>query len=211
MGKDIIPLCRELNIGFVAFSPMGNGFLSGKYKPTDRFEGDDVRRVITRFSPENMEANMPLLDLMQHYAARKNRTPIQISLALVLNGGDFIVPIPGMRSESRIAENLGAADIKLTGGVLTVVVLPNYGKTGKAQPSDTRHTLLWQLTGIVTGCLTASIGAIYGRLGICLGSAVQASTVSFMIAIFTIASVCIRNRTIVRMRRASAKGNPWWI
>lgn len=112
--KDVIPLCRELNIGFVAFSPMGNGFLSGKYKPTDRFEGDDVRRVITRFNPENMEANMPLLDLVQHYAERKNCTSAQISLAWVLKGGDFIVPIPGMRSESRIAENLGAADIELT-------------------------------------------------------------------------------------------------
>ena len=59
--KDVLPLCRELGIGFVAFSPMGNGFLSGKYTPSDKFQGDDVRRVITRFSPENMEANQPLL------------------------------------------------------------------------------------------------------------------------------------------------------
>lgn len=112
--KEVLPLCRELNIGFVAFSPMANGFLSGKYSPTDRFEGNDVRRVITRFNPENMESNMPLLDLVNLYAGRKGCTPAQISLAWVLKGGDFIVPIPGMRSENRITENLGAADIELT-------------------------------------------------------------------------------------------------
>ena len=112
--KDVLPLCRELGIGFVAFSPMGNGFLSGKYTPSDKFQGDNVRRVITRFSPENMEANQPLLDLVHRYADRKGCTAAQISLAWVLKGGDFIVPIPGMRSESRITENLGAADIELT-------------------------------------------------------------------------------------------------
>ncbi len=112
--EDVIPLCRELNIGFVAFSPMGNGFLSGKYKPTDNFQGDDVRRVITRFNPENMKANRPLLDLIGCVAADKGCTNAQIALAWVLKGGDFIVPIPGMRSESRIAENLGAADIEMT-------------------------------------------------------------------------------------------------
>lgn len=112
--KDVLPLCRELGIGFVAFSPMGNGFLSGKYTPPDKFQGDDVRRVITRFSPGNMEANQPLLDLVHRYADRKGCTAAQISLAWVLKGGDFIVPIPEMRSENRIAENLGAADIELT-------------------------------------------------------------------------------------------------
>lgn len=112
--KDVLPLCRELGIGFVAFSPMGNGFLSGKYTPSDKSQGDNVRRVITRFSPENMEANQPLLDLVHRYADRKGCTAAQISLAWVLKGGDFIVPIPGMRSESRITENLGAADIELT-------------------------------------------------------------------------------------------------
>lgn len=112
--KDVLPLCRKLGIGFVAFSPMGNGFLSGKYSPTDKFQGNDVRRVITRFSPENMEANRPLLELVNRYAEQKGCTAAQISLAWVLKGGDFIVPIPGMRSESRITENLGAADIELT-------------------------------------------------------------------------------------------------
>lgn len=111
---DVLPLCKELGIGFVAFSPMGNGFLSGKYAPSTEFKGDDVRRVITRFSPENMEANQPLLRLIGKFAEAKGCTTAQIALAWVLKGGDFIVPIPGMRREERIVENLGAADIELS-------------------------------------------------------------------------------------------------
>lgn len=112
--KEVIPFCRENNIGFIAFSPMGNGFLSGKYTSKDEFKGNDVRRVITRFTKENMEANEPLLDLVRHYAKEKNCTPAQIGLAWVLAGGDFIVPIPGMRKEERIKENLGAVDVVLS-------------------------------------------------------------------------------------------------
>lgn len=111
---DVLPLCKELGIGFVAFSPMGNGFLSGKYAPGTEFKGDDVRRVITRFSPANMEANQPLINLIGQFAAAKRCTTAQIALAWVLKGGDHIVPIPGMRREERIVENLGAADIELT-------------------------------------------------------------------------------------------------
>lgn len=112
--NDVIPLCKELGVGFVAFSPMGNGFLSGKYTPTSELKGDDVRRVISRFSPENMEANQPLLHLIGQFAEAKDCTTAQIALAWVLRGSDFIVPIPGMRSKERIIENLGAADIELT-------------------------------------------------------------------------------------------------
>lgn len=111
---DVLPLCKELGIGFVAFSPMGNGFLSGKYTPNTEFKGDDVRRVITRFSPENMEANQPLLRLIERFAEEKGCTTAQIALSWVLKGGDFIVPIPGMRRDERIVENLGASDIELS-------------------------------------------------------------------------------------------------
>ncbi len=111
--KEVIPFCAENNIGFMAFSPLGNGFLSGKYSSKDKFEGNDVRRVITRFDPKNMDANQPLLDLIKKFADDKNATPAQIALAWVLAGGDFIVPIPGMRKETRIRENLGAAEIEL--------------------------------------------------------------------------------------------------
>jgi len=112
--KDIIPICKEKGIGFEAFAPMGNGFLSGKYTAKDTFGKNDLRTVITRFNKENMTANQPLLDLIAKYAGEKKCTSAQIALAWVLKGGDFIVPIPGMRKEERIKENLGAADIELT-------------------------------------------------------------------------------------------------
>lgn len=112
--KDVIPLCKELNIGFVAFSPMAGGFLSGKYDKNTKYVGDDVRRVITRFYPENVEKNQPLLDLLYDVAGKKGVTPAQISLAWMLHKNDFVVPIPGMRKDERVVENLGSADVELT-------------------------------------------------------------------------------------------------
>ncbi len=112
--RDVIPTCKELNIGFVAFSPMASGFLSGKYDKNTQYKGDDVRRVITRFAPENVEKNQPLLDLLHEVANKKGITPAQISLAWMLKKYDFVVPIPGMRKDERVIENLGAAGIELT-------------------------------------------------------------------------------------------------
>ena len=114
--KDVIPVCEELRIGFVPFSPLASGFLSGKVKPDDSYVGDDVRRVITRFQKDNIRANQPLLDLLDAFAKKKGATPAQISLAWMLHKKEFIVPIPGMRKMERITENLGAADIRLTDG-----------------------------------------------------------------------------------------------
>ncbi|WP_165078696.1 MULTISPECIES: aldo/keto reductase [unclassified Desulfovibrio] len=112
--KDVIPACAALGIGFVPFSPLASGFLSGKYTQKTEYSGDDVRRVITRFSKENVAANQPLLDLLDRFAREKHATPAQVSLAWILHKGDFIVPIPGMRKEERVRENLAAADITLT-------------------------------------------------------------------------------------------------
>lgn len=112
--KEVIPTCEELGIGFVSFSPLASGFLSGKYNKNTEYKGDDVRRVITRFNPDNVEKNQPLLDLLQKYADNKGVTLAQISLAWMLKKKDFIVPIPGMRRDERVIENLGAADIELT-------------------------------------------------------------------------------------------------
>jgi aryl-alcohol dehydrogenase-like predicted oxidoreductase len=112
--RDVIPLCKELGIGFVPFSPLASGFLSGKANAGDKYEGDDVRRVITRFAPENVSANQPLIDLIARFAADKGATPAQISLAWMLAKGDFISPIPGSRKMDRIRENLGAVDVDLT-------------------------------------------------------------------------------------------------
>lgn len=112
--KDVIPACEELGIGFVAFSPMASGFLSGKYNNNASFSGDDVRRVITRFAKENVKANQPLLDLLRDVAASKHATSAQISLAWMLHKKNFIAPIPGMRKSERIVENLEAADVDLS-------------------------------------------------------------------------------------------------
>ena len=112
--KDVIPACEKLGIGFVPFSPLGAGFLSGKYTREDTYTGDDVRRVITRFSRENVDANQPLLELLRCFAKQKNATPAQISLAWMLHKKEFIVPIPGMRKIERLKENFGSADLILT-------------------------------------------------------------------------------------------------
>lgn len=112
--KNVLPACRELGIGFVPFSPLGAGFLSGKYTSRDTYTGDDVRRVITRFSKENMDANQPLLELLQRFAEEKDATPAQISLAWMLCKWEFLVPIPGMRKTERMKENFGVADVALT-------------------------------------------------------------------------------------------------
>lgn len=112
--RDVLPLCRSLGIGFVAFAPLGNGFLSGRYRAGQDFAQNDLRRVITRFAPDNMKANKPLLDVVRRMADEKGATPAQVALAWVLAGGDCIVPIPGMRRKERILENLGAAEVSLT-------------------------------------------------------------------------------------------------
>lgn len=112
--REVLPLCKELSIGFVAYSPMAGGFLSGKYSSASRFEGDDVRRVITRFEKKNMDANQPLLDLLSAYALEKGVTTAQISLAWMLHKNDFVVPIPGMRRDKRMKENFGALHVSLS-------------------------------------------------------------------------------------------------
>ncbi|NLR67053.1 aldo/keto reductase [Chitinophaga varians] len=111
---DVIPVCEALNIGFVPFSPLANGFLSGKISADTTFKGIDARRVITRFDKDNIKANQPLLDLLHHFAREKNATPAQISLAWMLHKKDFVVPVPGSRNRERIYENFGAAAVTLS-------------------------------------------------------------------------------------------------
>ena len=111
---EVIPLCRELGIGLVAFSPMASGFLSGKYTASMTYVGDDVRRAITRFAKENVIANQPLLDALERLSQTKGCTKAQLALAWMLAKWPHVVPIPGMRSDARIEENLGAADVSLS-------------------------------------------------------------------------------------------------
>lgn len=112
--KEVIPACEELGIGFVPFSPLAGGFLTGKVTQNTQYKGDDVRGSITRYTRENIVANQPLLDLLHKFADSKNATPAQISLAWMLHTKDFIVPIPGTKKYNRLVENLGAADVELT-------------------------------------------------------------------------------------------------
>lgn len=112
--KDVIPLCGTLGIGFVPFSPLASGFLSGKYTENTQYTGDDVRRAITRFKRENIAANQILLDILRQFAAEKNAALAQVALAWMLHKEDYIVPIPGMRSAARFRENFGACDVTLS-------------------------------------------------------------------------------------------------
>jgi aryl-alcohol dehydrogenase-like predicted oxidoreductase len=111
---EIIPLCEELGIGFVPWSPLGQGFLTGTINATTAFDTSDWRARFPRFTQEAREANQALVELLQRMAERKRATPAQIALAWLLARKPFIVPIPGTRRLERVEENLGAADVVLT-------------------------------------------------------------------------------------------------
>lgn len=111
----LFPVLEELGIGYVAFSPLANGFLSAKYGKDAKFEaGTDYRSVMPQFSAENREKNRELLELLQKLAQEKQATPAQISLAWMLCKKPYLVPIPGTRKLERLAENAGACDVVLT-------------------------------------------------------------------------------------------------
>ena len=112
--QDILPLLEELGIGFVPFSPLGKGFLTGAITETTTFDSTDFRNVVPRFAPEARKANRSLVTLLGEIAARKNATPAQIALAWLLAQKPWIVPIPGTTKLHRLEENIGAADIALT-------------------------------------------------------------------------------------------------
>ncbi|QRO02392.1 aldo/keto reductase [Archangium violaceum] len=110
----VLPTLEELGIGFVPFSPLGKGFLTGKIDPTTTFDSSDFRSTIPRFQPENLQANRAFVELLARIAKEKNATPGQIALAWVLAQKPWIVPIPGTTKQERMIENAGAADIVLT-------------------------------------------------------------------------------------------------
>jgi aryl-alcohol dehydrogenase-like predicted oxidoreductase len=110
----ILPAMEEMGIGFVPFSPLGKGFLTGKIGATKEFSSDDFRGTVPRFSPEAMQANQALVDIIAKFAAEKNATPAQIALAWVMSQRDWIVPIFGTTKLHRLEENLGALEVELT-------------------------------------------------------------------------------------------------
>jgi aryl-alcohol dehydrogenase-like predicted oxidoreductase len=112
--KEIIPTLEELGIGFVPFSPLGKGFLTGKIDENTKLDSSDFRNTVPRFSPQNRKANQALVDLLNQVAQEKNATPAQIALAWLLAQKPWTVPIPGTTKLKRLEENLGAIDIELT-------------------------------------------------------------------------------------------------
>ena len=112
--KEMLPTLEELGIGFVPFSPLGKGFLTGKISENTTFDSSDFRSTIPRFSPENLKANQALVELLQKIAPRKHAAPGQIALAWLLAQKPWIVPIPGTTKLHRLEENIGAAAVELT-------------------------------------------------------------------------------------------------
>jgi aryl-alcohol dehydrogenase-like predicted oxidoreductase len=112
--KETLPALEELGIGFVPFSPLGKGFLTGKINEDTKFDKNDFRNIVPRFTPENRKANQAMVDLLGKFAQQKKATPAQIALAWLLAQKPWIVPIPGTTKVRRLEENIGAIDIELT-------------------------------------------------------------------------------------------------
>ncbi|HXF96903.1 MAG TPA: aldo/keto reductase [Gemmatimonadales bacterium] len=111
---EILPTLEQLGIGFVPFSPLGKGFLTGQIDASTTFDPSDFRNTVPRFTPENRKANQAVVDLVKRIAVRKRATPAQVALAWVLAQKPWIVPIPGTTKLHRLEENLGAVDVELT-------------------------------------------------------------------------------------------------
>ena len=112
--EEVLPVLEELGIGFVPFSPLGRGFLTGKMNENTTFDSSDLRNTLPRFTPDARKANRALVDLLGEIAKRKNATPAQIALAWLLEQKPWIVPIPGTTKLKRLEENVGAVEIELT-------------------------------------------------------------------------------------------------
>ena len=112
--KEVLPTLEKLGIGFVPYSPLGRGFLTGKLNENTTFESSDFRNMLPRFTPEARKANQALVDLLGEIAKRKKATPAQIALAWLLAQKPWIVPIPGTTKLNRLEENIGAAEVELT-------------------------------------------------------------------------------------------------
>jgi aryl-alcohol dehydrogenase-like predicted oxidoreductase len=136
--EELIPTLEELGIGLVPFSPLGKGFLTGKISKDDKFEKGDFRSIVPRFTPENLEANQGLIDLLNKIAEQKNATPAQVALAWLLAQKPFIVPIPGTTKLHRLEENIGAATIVLTNNELSEIhsTLEKIKVSGERYPEE---------------------------------------------------------------------------
>jgi len=139
----MLPTCRELGIGLVAYSPLGRGFLTGRFKKFEDLPADDYRRVSPRFQGENFQRNLDLVKRLEELAMQKHCTPSQLALAWVLAQGEDIVPIPGTKQRKYLEENVAAAEIKLTGKELEQIakVAPVGVAAGPRYPEHMMHMI----------------------------------------------------------------------
>ncbi|MDG3085372.1 aldo/keto reductase [Vibrio hannami] len=133
---EILPTCRELGIGFVPYSPLGRGFLTGRFNSETVFDKDDSRRALPRFSEKNLEANLHLSNAVVELSKSKLCSPAQIALAWLLAQGSDIVPIPGTKNKKHLSDNLNATSINLTPKDITKLELA----IGEFQPAGERYT-----------------------------------------------------------------------
>jgi aryl-alcohol dehydrogenase-like predicted oxidoreductase len=139
----ILPTCRELGIGFVAYSPLGRGFLTGRFKRPEDLPGDDFRRNNPRFQGENFQKNLRLVERIREIAAEKQCTASQLALAWVAAQGDDVVPIPGTKRRIYLEENVRALDVRLAKQDMYRIneVLPKGATAGKRYPESAMHML----------------------------------------------------------------------
>ncbi len=141
--QEILPTCRELGIGFVAYSPLGRGFLTGRFKRFEDLPADDYRRNSPRFQGENFQKNLDLVAQVEQLAKEKGCTPAQLALAWVLAQGDDIVPIPGTKRRKYLEENVGALNVELTIDDLRRIeeVFPSGAASGQRYPEHMMETV----------------------------------------------------------------------
>jgi aryl-alcohol dehydrogenase-like predicted oxidoreductase len=140
---EILPACRELGVGFVAYSPLGRGFLTGRFEKPEDLPEDDRRRQFPRFREENFQQNMRLVERVGEVAAEKGCTPSQLAIAWVLAQGQDVVPIPGTKRRKYLEENVGAAGVELTRADLARIeeVLSDAAVAGERYPEQAMSTL----------------------------------------------------------------------
>ena len=141
--EEILAACRELGIGFVAYSPLGRGFLTGQFRKFEDLGADDYRRLSPRFQGENFRKNLDLVKKVKEMARERNCQPSQLALAWVLAQGDDIVPIPGTKRRKYLEENAAAVDLKLTPDDLRRLnqVFPSGAASGSRYPEDVMHLI----------------------------------------------------------------------
>ncbi len=140
---EIIPTCRELGIGFVAYSPLGRGFLTGRYQSPDDFEDDDFRKYNPRFQGENFKKNLQLVDKINELAKKKDCNPAQLAIAWLLHQGQDIVPIPGTKHMKYLHQNIEAADLTFSKEELAEIdrIAPQGAAAGTRYPEDRMSTV----------------------------------------------------------------------